>query len=1336
MKKKIGILVAAALTCSLTLGTSTIAHAQVKSYYMQNKLTSKMYKFSKQDLIESFMNSTEGKNDQLYRSFVEKSISQDYKMYAVQDDRGKYISYDDITDAFLRYNDRGIKFDLNKYLKTFAKSNISVDRSTVDIKKISNGSAMPYGSKFVVIGNSAYSMNYLKRHSEKINEEIRKGTGLVFYGDVESGRNKLVNLYNKKAISEQQLKDECGGEINFYDLYSQKTFVFNGESFKEQEVRPSTYNALFSSTEIGDRKLVNVRLETNIKNNISGVKYFQIEGSPITKEIDGKSEIQCLLTRDRNSNRYEVNIYLLDSSKNTIARGDIDIRGNISNLRTKIDFSLMDKKGDNVVGNISNNGLVAQDKGYIYYNNTGDDNRLYKSSSNGIFDQYISADDARYINVVGDTVFYCNYSDGFKIYKVESDGTRRQKICDDMATYLNVVGDYIYYSNHSDSGRLYRIKINRTEGGLTFGTPDRVCIDEAEYVNVVGNAIYYSNYSDGHKLYAVNTDGTGRVKLTDDSAKFINVSGNYIYYATDEGNLKRMTTDGRNVCELIPTGDLVTSLNVMGNYVYYTNFNDDNKIYRIKKNGYNSKPEKIIDDSAVNINIQGGFLDIRDNLVDVNDGIIYYTKDKQIYKFDLTNLVDGRTKKTGKEVEKPDSDLEVDEVYDIEKTVEKEDRDMKISYIEDKYLPIKAPVLMSDGTVRQLPVAWDMEKINESKGVRTYNGRIVGYDEKVTFKLKVLSPEPTKGDVTITNNYGNNDVIEIENLSGGDLVKIYKSDGKTILKSALVSSGNDEVNIHSVSLEKDKGYILISVTKSGGAESDKIKIYYDPEGPSIASNIKLKDIDTTNDGIDGRDFRVTWNVSSDKSIVKQYIYILRKQEKLDMSDHEPVATMYDNTTHEWNGSYRVKEDSADEPLGPGEYYAYIVSEDKKGLRSVAKSNLVDFEGEKIEETEVNSVRFEESSVSFSPNVRTKLEVEIKPADASNKDYVLVSDRSDIVAVEGKYIRTMPVDESQTATITVITLDGNKTDTCYVTVVPEHQQVFKVTDVKLDKHEVSMNIGDEEQLNAVVMPENVDNPNVTWISSNTKVVKVLGNGKVQAVGSGRAVITVLSDNTSSGNPVVDTCIVNVAKQTVPVTGLTVSEGKVELKVGEAKTVEAIISPENATNENVIWESSDSDVAVVDEDGIVTAVSGGTTTITVKTVDGGFKVKFTVEVDQVSTDDKHSLKDCDGAVGASDSDGEGEHKDIIVSIINDDVPVDWSRVLVEYNGGKYLENHVDAYISEITSSDLKNAIDKNGSGITTISIGNGDEGDDNNILVIFFDSKNRAVGYAIENNIEVK
>ena len=73
------------------------------------------------------------------------------------------------------------------------------------------------------------------------------------------------------------------------------------------------------------------------------------------------------------------------------------------------------------------------------------------------------------------------------------------------------------------------------------------------------------------------------------------------------------------------------------------------------------------------------------------------------------------------------------------------------------------------------------------------------------------------------------------------------------------------------------------------------------------------------------------------------------------------------------------------------------------------------------------------------------------------------------------------------------------------------------------------------------------------------------------------------------------------EVVNVTEVSLSVSKLTLTVNESVTLTATVSPENATNKNVSWSSSDETVATVDTNGLVKALKAGTATITVKTED---------------------------------------------------------------------------------------------------------------------------------------
>lgn len=100
---------------------------------------------------------------------------------------------------------------------------------------------------------------------------------------------------------------------------------------------------------------------------------------------------------------------------------------------------------------------------------------------------------------------------------------------------------------------------------------------------------------------------------------------------------------------------------------------------------------------------------------------------------------------------------------------------------------------------------------------------------------------------------------------------------------------------------------------------------------------------------------------------------------------------------------------------------------------------------------------------------------------------------------------------------------------------------------------------------------------------------------------------------------DPLVAIMGEKTIAVTGVTLDREALELQLGGAEeTLHAAVTPENATNRNVIWKSDNESVVTVGADGKLSAVSAGSATITVSTEDGGFTAACKVTVSEVADD----------------------------------------------------------------------------------------------------------------------
>ncbi len=204
----------------------------------------------------------------------------------------------------------------------------------------------------------------------------------------------------------------------------------------------------------------------------------------------------------------------------------------------------------------------------------------------------------------------------------------------------------------------------------------------------------------------------------------------------------------------------------------------------------------------------------------------------------------------------------------------------------------------------------------------------------------------------------------------------------------------------------------------------------------------------------------------------------------------------------------------------------------------------------------------------------------------------------------------------TATITATLSGTDKKATCTVT-------VFDPADlsVTVNKTTANLNVGGTETITATISPSEY-NGTVTWSSSNESIASV-SNGKITAVKAGTATITA----TIAGTDKKATVAVTVTAP-VPATSITLSDLSITLKKGETKKITYTIAPENSTDTEVEWASSDTSIATVAQDGTITAVKAGTANITAtvkgRTVKATLVVKVTDPATEIIPIEKVTLK----------------------------------------------------------------------------------------------------------------
>lgn len=245
-----------------------------------------------------------------------------------------------------------------------------------------------------------------------------------------------------------------------------------------------------------------------------------------------------------------------------------------------------------------------------------------------------------------------------------------------------------------------------------------------------------------------------------------------------------------------------------------------------------------------------------------------------------------------------------------------------------------------------------------------------------------------------------------------------------------------------------------------------------------------------------------------------------------------------------------------------------------------------------EKVPVTGIRFDKENILLSEIGETALlRATVLPEDADNKNVRWESSNEKVATVENGIVTCKGYGTTE---ISATTEDGGFTAVCKVTA--ERKEILP-TSITLDKADVTMNVGETTKLKADVWPTDADNKSVIWNSDNEDIAKVSSDGVVTAVKAGKTKVYA----TTQANNLKAECEITVLQ---PVTGIEMDKASISFTyIGETVQLTAKLLPEDASNQNVTWESSDTKVAIVSK-GKVVCTGFGTAVISAVSADGGF------------------------------------------------------------------------------------------------------------------------------------
>lgn len=268
------------------------------------------------------------------------------------------------------------------------------------------------------------------------------------------------------------------------------------------------------------------------------------------------------------------------------------------------------------------------------------------------------------------------------------------------------------------------------------------------------------------------------------------------------------------------------------------------------------------------------------------------------------------------------------------------------------------------------------------------------------------------------------------------------------------------------------------------------------------------------------------------------------------------------------------------------------------LQTIAKSFITQLYENSIDPNEVASISLNKSTLTMVTGDVETLTATVLPTTALDRDVEWSSTNTAAATVDQNGVVTAVGPGN--ATIIAKTVDGGLTATCKVSVVTLAQEIT------FDCTELEIYNGESYTLQATVLPEDTSNKSLSWASSNTAVATVDENGTITPVKAGTTTITATS---MDGTGIKCSCQVTVLQHSE---SITLDAESAFLHIGDKKQLTATILPADASNQKVVWSSSDDTIASVDQEGLVTALKVGKVQITATAEEGALKAVCEVEV----------------------------------------------------------------------------------------------------------------------------
>ncbi|MCR0567862.1 Ig-like domain-containing protein [[Clostridium] innocuum] len=239
-----------------------------------------------------------------------------------------------------------------------------------------------------------------------------------------------------------------------------------------------------------------------------------------------------------------------------------------------------------------------------------------------------------------------------------------------------------------------------------------------------------------------------------------------------------------------------------------------------------------------------------------------------------------------------------------------------------------------------------------------------------------------------------------------------------------------------------------------------------------------------------------------------------------------------------------------------------------------------------------AITLDKTGVSLMQGEHIQLVASVKPDNAVAKLHWSSDNKNVATVTMNGYITAVSTGETDIRVRT----DNGLTTKCHVII---KQREVPISSITLSTGALTLTEGDSRMISVVVQPSNTTMSKVvSWSSANSAIARVDTNGKVFAVKPGNTEIIA-----KASNGIISKCKISIQKRVIPITSIVISNTTLTLTEKDSRTLIASVYPSNTNmNKGITWISSNRNIASVDGNGRIYAVSPGSVSIAAKSSNG--------------------------------------------------------------------------------------------------------------------------------------